>query len=91
MNIKKTNNLYENWVKKPEMEMILSMMDKIDMFQKNKELKYIFMIDTIYNHIMKHFDLLTVDENQKEYYKNMLSKIYNSFYNIYNINNLILI
>ena len=85
MNIKKTNNLYENWVKKPEMETILSMMEKINMFQKNKELKYIFMIDTIYNHIMKHFDLLTVDENQKKFYKNMLTNIYNSLYYIYQI------
>jgi len=85
MNIKKSNNLYENWVKKPEMETILSMMEKINMFQKNKELKYIFMIDTIYNHIMKHFDLLTIDKNQKKFYKNMLSKIYNSFYKIYQI------
>jgi len=85
MNIKKTNNLYENWVKKPEMETILSMMEKINMFQKNKELKYIFMIDTIYNHIMKHFELLTVDENQKKFYKNMLTNIYNSLYYIYQI------
>jgi len=85
MNIKKTNNLYENWVKKPEMETIVSIMNEIDMFHKNKGLIYIFMIDKIYNHIMKHFDLLTVDHNQKKFYKNMLSKIYHSLYQIYQI------
>ena len=49
--MEKTNNLYENWVKKPEMIFLLEESNKHPLFSENQKLIYIIMIEVIYNHI----------------------------------------
>ena len=85
MNIEQTNNLYENWVKKPEMIYILKELNRIPLFNKNKNIIYIAMIEVIYNNINKNLHLLTTDNQQLKFYKNMLNKIYINLYQIYDI------
>ena len=85
MNIEQTNNLYENWIKKPEMIYILKELNRIPLFNKNKNLIYIAMIEVIYNNINKNLHLLTTDNQQLKFYKNMLNKIYINLYQIYDI------
>ena len=85
MNIEQTNNLYENWIKKPEMIYIFKELNRIPLFNKNKNLIYIAMIEVIYNNINKNLHLLTTDNQQLKFYKNMLNKIYINLYQIYDI------
>ena len=85
MNIEQTNNLYENWIKKPEMIYILKELNRIPLFNKNKNIIYIAMIEVIYNNINKNLHLLTTDNQQFKFYKNMLNKIYINLYQIYDI------
>jgi len=85
MNIEQTNNLYENWIKKPEMIYILKELNRIPLFNKNKNIIYIAMIEVIYNNINKNLHLLTTDNQQLKFYKNMLNKIYINLYQIYDI------
>ena len=85
MNIKQTNNLYENWIKKPEMIYILKELNRIPLFNRNKNIIYIAMIEVIYNNINKNLYLLTTDNQQLKFYKNMLNKIYINLYQIYDI------
>ena len=85
MNIEQTNNLYENWIKKPEMIYILKELNRIPLFNRNKNLIYIAMIEVIYNNINKNLHLLTTDNQQLKFYKNMLNKIYINLYQIYDI------
>ena len=49
--LKKTNNLYENWVKKPEMELIISTLETVPIFIKHRNLITIYMMEVIYTHI----------------------------------------
>ena len=85
MNIEQTNNLYENWIKKPEMIYILKELNRIPLFNRNKNIIYIAMIEVIYNNINKNLHLLTTDNQQLKFYKNMLNKIYINLYQIYDI------
>ena len=85
MNIEQTNNLYENWIKKPEMIYILKELNRIPLFNKNRNIIYIAMIEVIYNNINKNLHLLTTDNQQLKFYKNMLNKIYINLYQIYDI------
>ena len=85
MNIEQTNNLYENWIKKPEMIYIFKELNRIPLFNKNKNIIYIAMIEVIYNNINKNLHLLTTDNQQLKFYKNMLNKIYINLYQIYDI------
>jgi len=85
MNIEQTNNLYENWIKKPEMIYIFKELNRIPLFNKNKNIIYIAMIEVIYNTINKNLHLLTTDNQQFKFYKNMLNKIYINLYRIYDI------
>ena len=85
MNIEQTNNLYENWIKKPEMIYIFKELNSIPLFNKNKNIIYIAMIEVIYNNINKNLHLLTTDNQQFKFYKNMLNKIYINLYRIYDI------
>ena len=85
MNIEQTNNLYENWIKKPEMIYILKELNRIPLFNKNRNIIYIAMIEVIYNNINKNLHLLTTDTQQLKFYKNMLNKIYINLYQIYDI------
>ena len=62
MVIEKTNNLYENWVKKPEMIFIIEILNNINVFKTNQNLIYMIMIKTIYHNIYNHFNLLTTDK-----------------------------
>ena len=82
MNIEQTNNLYENWIKKPEMIYIFKELNSIPLFNKNKNIIYIAMIEVIYNNINKNLHLLTTDNQQLKFYKNMLNKIYINLYQI---------
>ena len=85
MVIEKTNNLYENWVKKPEMIFIIEILNNINVFKTNQNLIYMIMIKTIYHNIYNHFNLLTTDKYQLKYYQTKLNKIYNNLTEIYNI------
>ena len=85
MNIEQTNNLYENWIKKPEMIYILKKLNRIPLFNRNRNIIYIAMIEVIYNNINKNLHLLTTDNQQLKFYKNMLNKIYINLYQIYDI------
>ena len=85
MNIKQTDNLYENWIKKPEMIFILKESIKIPLFNENRNIIYMAMIEVIYNNINKYLHLLTTDNLQLEFYKNKLNKIYLNLCNLYNI------
>ena len=82
--MEKTNNLYENWVKKPEMILLLEESNKHPLFSENQKLIYIIMIEVIYNHINKNLHLLTTDNQQLGFYRDMLTKIYTKLNNIYN-------
>ena len=44
MNLNKTNNLYENWIKKPEMNLIIQKANQLTLFNKNPELIYMIII-----------------------------------------------
>ena len=85
MNIEQTNNLYENWIKKPEMIYIFKELNRIQLFNIDKNIIYIAMIEVIYNNINKNLHLLTTDNQQLKFYKNMLNKIYINLYQIYDI------
>ena len=82
--MEKTNNLYENWVKKPEMIFLLEESNKHPLFSENQKLIYIIMIEVIYNHINKNLHLLTTDNQQLGFYRDILTKIYTKLNDIYN-------
>ena len=73
-------NLYENWIKKETMILILEKSKEISLFSENMNLIYMGMIQVIYQNIKKHFHLLVTDHQQHKFYEGMLDKIYNNLY-----------
>ena len=84
--IKKTNNLYENWVKKPEMRNILDVTKDLHKTIIFDNLITIFMMEIIYNNILQNINSLTEDQIQRQYLNNNLKKIYQNLIEIYNKN-----
>ena len=78
-------NLYENWIKKETMILILEKSKEISLFSENMNLIYMGMIQVIYQNIKKHFHLLVTDHQQHKFYEGMLDKIYNNLYYHYGI------
>jgi len=68
--IKKTNNLYENWVKKPEIRNILEITNSLPNTIIFDNLITIFMLETVYNNILKNINYLTKDPIQNQYLNN---------------------
>ena len=85
MNLNKTNNFYENWIKKPEMNFIIQKANQLTLFNENPELIYMIMIEIISNNIKNNLDLLTTDSYQLEFYKKSIDKIYLNLHKIYSI------
>ena len=85
MNLNKTNNFYENWIKKPEMNFIIQKANQLSLFNENPELIYMIMIEIISNNIKNNLDLLTTDSYQLEFYKKSIHKIYINLHTIYSI------
>ena len=85
MNSNQSINLYENWIKKPEMNIILQKANQLTLFNENPELIYMIMIETISNNIKNNLDLITTDSYQLEFYKKSIHKIYINLHTIYNI------
>ena len=85
MNSNQSINLYENWIKKPEMNIILQKANQLTLFNENPELIYMIMIETISNNIKNNLDLLTTDSYQLEFYKKSIDKIYLNLHKIYSI------
>ena len=84
--IKKTNNLYENWVKKPEMRNIIHITKDLPNTIIFNNLITIFMLETIYNNISKNINSLAKDPLQKQYLTNNFKKIYMNLIEIYDKN-----
>ena len=85
MNLNKTNNLYENWIKKPEMNFIIQKANQLTLFNENPELIYMIMIEIISKNINNNLNFLTTDNYQLEFYKKSIDKIYFNLQKIYNI------
>ena len=85
MNLNKTKNLYENWIKKPEMNFIIQKANQLTLFNENPELIYMIMIEIISKNINNNLNLLTTDNYQLEFYKKSINKIYFNLQKIYNI------
>ena len=85
MNLNKTNNLYENWIKKPEMNLIIQKANQLTLFNENPELIYMIMIEIISKNIINNLNLLTTDNYQLEFYKKSIDKIYLNLHKIYSI------
>ena len=85
MNSNQSINLYENWIKKPEMNFIIQKANQLTLFTENPELIYMIMIETISNNIKNNLDLLTTDRYQLEFYKKSIHKIYINLHTIYSI------
>ena len=85
MNLNKTNNLYENWIKKPEMNLIIQKANQLTLFNENPELIYMIMIEIISKNIINNLNLLTTDNYQLEFYKKSIDKIYLNLHTIYSI------
>ena len=85
MNLNKTKNLYENWIKKPEMNFIIQKANQLTLFNENPELIYMIMIEIISKNINNNLNLLTTDNYQLEFYKKSIDKIYLNLQKIYNI------
>ena len=66
---KKTNNLYENWVKKPEIRNILTITKELPNTIIFDNLITIFMLETVYNNILKNINYLAKDPIQNQYLK----------------------
>ena len=84
--IKKTNNLYENWVKKPEMRNICEITKDLPNTIIFNNLITIFMLETIYNNVSKNINALAKDPLQKQYVTNYFKKIYMNLIEIYDKN-----
>ena len=85
MTVEKTENLYENWIKKPEILFIWNQLIEIELFHTHKNLIIMSMLNTIGDMVNKNFNLLTSDPYQLQYYQRMFGKIYNNFSDIYDI------
>ena len=85
MNLNKTKNLYENWIKRPEMNLIIQKANQLTLFNENPELIYMIMIEIISKNINNNLNLLTTDNYQLEFYKMSIDKIYFNLQKIYNI------
>uniref|UniRef100_A0A6C0L3J2 Uncharacterized protein n=1 Tax=viral metagenome TaxID=1070528 RepID=A0A6C0L3J2_9ZZZZ len=83
MNINKTGNLYENWVKKPEMLFIWNQLEKTEVFRTNKNLIILAMFNIICDGMKKNFSVLTSDSNRLRYYQRVFGKICNNLSDIY--------
>ena len=70
--VKKTNNLYENWAKKPEIRTILDITKELPNTIIFDNLITIFMLETVYNNILKNINYLTKDPIQNQYLNNNL-------------------
>lgn len=81
----KLMNLYENWVKKDIMLLILKKSKEISLFNNHTNIIYIKMIEVIFQYIKNNFNLLTKDQQQFLYYENMFNSIYQNLYNCYGI------
>ena len=78
-------NLYENWIKKGTMLLILKESKEISLFNDHTNLIYMRMIDVIYQNIKDYLHLLTTDHQQLHFYESMFDKIYHNLYHHYNI------
>ena len=78
-------NLYENWIKKGNMLLILKESKEISLFNDHKNLIYMRMIDVIYQNIKDYLHLLTIDHQQLHFYESMFDKIYHNLYYHYDI------
>ena len=78
-------NLYENWIKKETMLLILREAMEISLFNDHKNLVYMRMIEVIYQNIRGFFHLLTTDQQQLHFYESMFDKIYHNLYYHYDI------
>ena len=78
-------NLYENWIKKETMLLILKESKEISLFNDHRNLVYMRMIEVIYQNIKGFFHLLTSDQQKLQFYEGMFNKIYNNLYHHYDI------
>ena len=78
-------NLYENWIKKGTMLLIIKESKEISLFNDHTNLIYMRMIDVIYQNIKDYLHLLTTDHQQLHFYESMFDKIYHNLYHHYNI------
>ena len=58
MTVEKTENLYENWIKKPEILFIWNQLIEIELFHTHKNLIIMSMLNTIGDMVNKNFNLL---------------------------------
>ena len=72
--IKKTNNLYENWVKKPEIRKIHEITNELPNTILFDNLITIFMLEIIYKNILKNINYLTKDPLQNQYLNDNMKK-----------------
>jgi len=84
--IKKTNNLYENWVKKPEIRKIHEITNELPNTIIFDNLMTIFMLETVANNILKNINYLTKDPLQNQYLKDNMKKTYKNLIEIYDKN-----
>ena len=84
--IKKTNNLYENWVKKPEINNIYEITKNISHYRNYDNLITIYMLEIIYENILKNINNLTEDNLQLLYLNKNMNKIYKNLIKIYDKN-----
>ena len=78
-------NLYENWIKKETMLLILKESKEISLLNDHKNLVYMRMIEVIYQNIKDFFHVLTTDQQQLQFYESMFDKIYHNLYYHYDI------
>ena len=78
-------NLYENWIKKGTMLLIIKESKEISLFNDHTNLIYMRMIDVIYQNIKDYLHLLTIDHQQLHFYESMFDKIYHNLYHHYDI------
>ena len=78
-------NLYENWIKKETMLLILKESKEISLFNDHRNLVYMRMIEVIYQNIKCFFHLLTSDQQKLQFYEGLFNKIYNNLYHHYDI------
>ena len=78
-------NLYENWIKKGTMLLILKESKEISLFNDHTNLIYMRMIDVIYQNIKDYLHLLTTDHQQLHFYESMFERIYHNLYRHYDI------
>ena len=86
MSSQQTNNLYENWIKKPTMNTIVKELNTIEFFNENNHFIYLIMIEVLYHNINHSIHLLGLNSQQYKYYKRSLYNIYSELYDVYTNN-----